>query len=39
MALITNDTQDDILELVVFGFTLAILVSVMGYVIGRFTGR
>lgn len=39
MALIDNQTQDDILELVVFGFTLAIIVGVLGYVIGRFRTR
>ena len=35
-ALISNETQDDIIALVVFGFTLAIIVGVLGYVIGRF---
>lgn len=38
-ALISNETQDDIIALVVFGFTLAIIVGVLGYVIGRFTTR
>ena len=38
-ALISNDTQDDIIALVVFGFTLAIIVGVLGYVIGRFNTR
>lgn len=36
VSLIDNDTQDDIIDLVVFGFTLAIIVGVLGYVIGRF---
>lgn len=36
MALIDNDTQDDIIEIVIFGFTLAIIVGVLGFVIGRF---
>jgi hypothetical protein len=36
VALIDNDTQDDIIEVVIFGFTLAIIVGVLGYVIGRF---
>ena len=36
VTLIDNDTQDDIIDLVVFGFTLAIIVGVLGYVIGRF---
>jgi predicted MFS family arabinose efflux permease len=39
MALIDNETQDEIIDLVVFGFTLAIIVGVLGFVIGRFTGR
>ena len=39
VALIDNETQDDILDLIVFGFTLAIIVGVMGYVIARFSGR
>lgn len=39
MVLISNDTQDDIIALVVFGFTLAIIVGVLGYVIGRFNKR
>ena len=38
-ALISNETQDDIIALVVFGFTLAIIVGVLGYVIGRFNKR
>jgi predicted MFS family arabinose efflux permease len=36
MALIDNDTQDDIMGLVIFGFTLAIIVGILGYVIGTF---
>ena len=39
MPLISNETQDDIIALVVFGFTLAIIVGVLGYVIGRFNTR
>jgi len=39
LVLISNDTQDDIIALVVFGFTLAIIVGVLGYVIGRFNKR
>lgn len=39
MALIDNDTQDEIIDLVVFGFTLAVIVGVLGFVIGRFSGR
>lgn len=39
LVLISNDTQDDIIALVVFGFTLAIIVGVLGYVIGRFQTR
>ena len=34
--LIDNETQDDIIALVVFGFTLAIIVGIMGYLIGTF---
>jgi hypothetical protein len=39
LALIDNQTQDDIIDLVIFGFTLAIIVGVLGYVIGRFARR
>ena len=34
LALISNETQDDIIALVVFGFTLAIIMGVLGYVMG-----
>jgi len=39
LTLISNDTQDEIIDLVVFGFTLAIIVGVLGFVIGRFSRR
>jgi len=39
LSLIDNDTQDDIIDIVIFGFTLAIIVGVLGFVIGRFSGR
>lgn len=39
LTLIDNDTQDEIIDLVVFGFTLAIIVGVLGFVIGRFSRR
>jgi len=37
LALIDNETQDEIIDLVVFGFTLAVIVGVLGFVIGRFS--
>lgn len=39
MALIDNTTQDEIIDLVVFGFTLAIVVGVLGFVVGKFGPR
>jgi hypothetical protein len=38
-SLIDNATQDEIIDLVIFGFTLAIIVGILGFVIGRFRGK
>lgn len=39
MALLDNETKDEIIDLVVWGAVLAIVVGVMGYVLARFGRR
>ncbi|GAG73241.1 unnamed protein product [marine sediment metagenome] len=37
--LISNETKDDVIEIVVWGFVLAVIVGVLSYVIRSLQGR
>ena len=37
--LISNDTKDEVIEIVVWGFVLAVIVGVLSYVIRSLRGR
>lgn len=37
--LISNDTKDDIIDIVVWGFVLAVIVGVLTYVLRSLRGR
>jgi hypothetical protein len=37
--LISNETKDDVIEIVVWGFVLAVIVGVLTYVIRALNGR